>query len=194
MPCASGCTASRSPAHAPEQVAPALADPKRLDLPFASRPLDRLAAYCNGRTGSAIKRRRIDRSLLAEGLRWRRHETWCGERADPAFAGKSGGSRRSSRAARRRPGRLPGRDGPGGRPDLARSSPRSGRRSPGRAKLEIGCGRRGRGYIRGAFRPAPGDAFLWPCLGRRSARWVAFLEEVELWRPGPGGSARSPAT
>src|SRR3712207_1818915 len=35
-----------------------------------------------------IKRSRIDEILLKEGLRWRRHETWFGERVDPAFAEK----------------------------------------------------------------------------------------------------------
>jgi hypothetical protein len=34
----------------------------------------------------AIRRSRIDEILLAEGLRWRRHETWFGERVDPEFA------------------------------------------------------------------------------------------------------------
>jgi transposase len=53
----------------------------------------------------------------------------------------------------------------------------------GRARQEIAYGRRGRGYIFGAFRPATGDAFTRPYLGRSTASWVAFLEEVELWLP-----------
>jgi transposase len=77
-------------------IATALTDPKTLDLPFASWTLDRLAAYLNERKGIAIKRSRIDEILLAEGLRWRRHETWFGERVDPAFAEKRGESRRST--------------------------------------------------------------------------------------------------
>ncbi len=76
--------------------ATALTDPKTLDLPFASWTLDRLAAYLNEREGIAIKRSRIDEILLAEGLRWRRHETWFGERVDPAFVEKRGGSRGST--------------------------------------------------------------------------------------------------
>src|ERR671917_26409 len=46
-------------------------------------------------------RRRIDEILLAEGLRWRRQETWFGERVDPEFAEKRGGSRRSTPRRRR---------------------------------------------------------------------------------------------
>jgi transposase len=90
----------RPPTYAPEQVATviatALTDPKTLDLPFASWTLDRLATYLNEQKGIAIKRSRIDEILLAEGLRWRKHETWFGERVDPAFAEKRGGSRRST--------------------------------------------------------------------------------------------------
>ena len=74
----------------------ALTDPKRLDLPFGSWTLDRLAAYLSEHKGIAIKRSRIDEILLKEGLRWRRHETWFGERVDPAFAEKRGGSRAST--------------------------------------------------------------------------------------------------
>ena len=69
-------------------IATALTDPKRLDLPFGSWTLDRLAAYLSEHKGIAIKRSRIDEILLAEGLRWRKHETWFGERVDPAFAEK----------------------------------------------------------------------------------------------------------
>ncbi len=54
---------------------------------------------------------------------------------------------------------------------------------PCRAKQEIDYGRRGRGYIFGAFRPATGDAFTRPYAGRGTASWVDFLEQVELWLP-----------
>ena len=53
----------------------------------------------------------------------------------------------------------------------------------GRAKQEIDYGRRGKGYIFGALRPATGEAFTRPYLSRSTACWVAFLEEVELWLP-----------
>jgi transposase len=54
----------------------------------------------------------------------------------------------------------------------------------GRAKQEIDYGRRGKGYILGAFCPATGAAFTRPSAGRGTATWVAFLEEVEGWLPG----------
>jgi len=77
-------------------IAAALTSPPSLDLPFASWTLDRLAAYLHERKGIAIRRSRIDEILLKEGLRWRRHETWFGERVDPEFAEKRGASRRST--------------------------------------------------------------------------------------------------
>jgi transposase len=53
----------------------------------------------------------------------------------------------------------------------------------GRARQEIDYGRRGKGYIFGAFVPATGDAFTAPYAGRTIANWVDFLEQVEAWLP-----------
>src|SRR3954452_11860854 len=53
-------------------IAAALTSPRRLDLPFASWTLDRLAAYLRDHRGIAMRRSRIDEILLREGLRWRR--------------------------------------------------------------------------------------------------------------------------
>jgi transposase len=53
----------------------------------------------------------------------------------------------------------------------------------GRARQEIDYGRRGKGYIFGAFCPATGAAFTRPSPGRSTAHWVAFLDEVENWLP-----------
>lgn len=97
-------------------IAASLTKPQDLGLPFASWTLDRLAAYMQEEQGAPIKRGRIDQLLLAEGLRWRRQETWFSEQAaldqpgadgqteratpvDPAFAQKRG---RSSPSTRRR--------------------------------------------------------------------------------------------
>ena len=77
-------------------ITAALTDPRRLGLPFASWTLDRLAAYLLEHKGIAMRRSRIDEILLKEGLRWRRQETWFGERLDPEFAEKRGASRRST--------------------------------------------------------------------------------------------------
>ena len=84
----------RPTTYTPDEVAAvistALTDPQTLSLPFASWTLDRLEQYLNEQCGIAIKRSRIDELLLTEGLRWRNHESWFGERVDPDFAAKRG--------------------------------------------------------------------------------------------------------
>ncbi len=50
-----------------------------------------------------------------------------------------------------------------------------------RAKQEIDYGRRGKGYIFGAFCPATGAAFTATYEGRTTANWVDFLGQVEGW-------------
>ena len=52
-----------------------------------------------------------------------------------------------------------------------------------RARQEIDYGRRGKGYIFGAFRPATGEAFTQPYAGRTIVNWVEFLERVDTWVP-----------
>lgn len=79
-----------------EVIATALTNPTTLNLPFASWTLDRLEVYLNNVKGIAIKRSRIDDILIAEGLRWRKQETWFGERVDPDFAEKRGPSQPST--------------------------------------------------------------------------------------------------
>ena len=106
-----GRPATYSPDAVAAVIGAALSNPRRLGLPFAAWTLDRLAAYLLEHKGIAMRRSRIDEipladeillaDLLAEGLRWRRHETWFGERVDPAFAEKRGGSRRSTPRHRR---------------------------------------------------------------------------------------------
>lgn len=86
----SGRPATYTPEEVAQVIATALTAPQTLQLPFASWTLDRLEQYLNEQCGIAIKRSRIDDLLLAEGLRWRSHETWFGERVDPAFAAKRG--------------------------------------------------------------------------------------------------------
>ena len=52
-----------------------------------------------------------------------------------------------------------------------------------RARQEADYGRRGTGYVFGAFRPATGEA-LTQCYARRTtANWVDFLGRVEHWVP-----------
>ena len=97
----SGRPATYSPDEVAAVIAAALTAPRSLGLPFASWTLDRLAAYLLEHKGIAMRRSRIDEILLAEGLRWRRQETWFGERIDPEFAAKRGASRRSTPHHRR---------------------------------------------------------------------------------------------
>jgi transposase len=66
---------------------------------------------------------------------------------------------------------------------LGRGLVRSHPRPTGRARQEIDYGRRGKGYIFGAFCPATGAAVTQPYPGRGTAHWVAFLNEVEHWIP-----------
>ncbi len=53
---------------------------------------------------------------------------------------------------------------------------------------EIDYGRRGSGYIFGAFRPATGEAFTRPYGGRTIAKWVDFLEQTDRWLPAEAGA------
>jgi transposase len=84
-----------------EIVATALTDPKTLGLPFASWTLDRVAAYLSEHKGITMQRSRLDEVLLSEGLRWRKHESWFGERVDPDFAAKRGRLSTSTRSRRK---------------------------------------------------------------------------------------------
>ncbi len=52
-----------------------------------------------------------------------------------------------------------------------------------RAKQEVDYGRRGKGYIFGAFQPQTGEALTAPFPSRSSACWVEFLEAVDRWIP-----------
>ena len=86
----SGRPTTYTPDEVATVVAAALSDPQCLHLPFGSWTLDRLEQYLNEQRGIAIKRSRINDLLLAEGLRWRKQESWFGERVDPEFAEKRG--------------------------------------------------------------------------------------------------------
>jgi hypothetical protein len=67
---------------------------------------------------------------------------------------------------------------------LVRTAPEEAPRRPAqRATQEIDYGRRGKGYIFGAFRPATGEALTKDYLGRTINNWVDFLGHVEQWVP-----------
>jgi transposase len=54
---------------------------------------------------------------------------------------------------------------------------------PRRARQEIDYGRRGKGYVFGAFRPADGEALTDTYTRRTALNWVDFLTQVEAWVP-----------
>ena len=62
---------------------------------------------------------------------------------------------------------------------VLRSDP-SGARRP-RATQEIDYGRRGYGYVFGAFVPTTGETLTHPYPGRTTANWVDFLDRVDGW-------------
>jgi transposase len=64
-------------------------------------------------------------------------------------------------------------------PRLMRSDPRGRQRT--RAPQEVDYGRRGAGYVFGAFVPTTGAALTVAYPRRTTANVVAFLEEVEGW-------------
>lgn len=67
---------------------------------------------------------------------------------------------------------------------LVYASPTPAQASPvERARQELDYGRRGKGYICGAFRPVTGEACPHPYAGRTMANWVAFLAPVDAWVP-----------
>ncbi|MBA3275492.1 MAG: transposase [Chloroflexia bacterium] len=63
--------------------------------------------------------------------------------------------------------------------EVIRPDPSGARRV--RATQEIDYGRRGAGYVFGAFAPATGQAFTAPYAGRTTANRVAVLDQVEAW-------------
>jgi transposase len=63
-------------------------------------------------------------------------------------------------------------------PRLVPTAPAGKRR---RATQEIDYGRRGRGYVFGAFVPATGAAVTAPYPRRTTANFVDFLEQVDAW-------------
>ena len=55
-----------------------------------------------------------------------------------------------------------------------------------RATYAIDYGRRGKGYVFGAFCPATGEAFTMEYPGRTIANWIDFLEQGDSWLPSDG--------
>jgi hypothetical protein len=60
----------------------------------------------------------------------------------------------------------------------------------GRAAQEADYGRRGKGYLFGAFKPADGEALTMPYAGRTTANYVDFLARGGVACPGRGADLR----
>lgn len=86
----SGAPARYGPEVKAQVIQTAKTRPSDLGLPFGSWTFERLAAYSQQQLGVALKKTRIFEILEEEGLRWRKQETWFGERLDPDFAKKRG--------------------------------------------------------------------------------------------------------
>jgi transposase len=129
----SGRPATYSPEERAEVIAAALHRPQELNLPFGCWSLTRLTAYLHEHKQIAIQRSRVGELLLAEGLRWRKQETWFGaEKVDPDFAKKKGGHRAAlHRAAVKQRGALRGRNGARVRSELPRGRTAAHRPRPG---------------------------------------------------------------
>jgi hypothetical protein len=56
-------------------------------------------------------------------------------------------------------------------------------KAPQRAAQEIDYGRRGKGYVFGAFRSASGEVLTDTYPRRTTVNWVDFLTQVEAWIP-----------
>lgn len=56
-------------------------------------------------------------------------------------------------------------------------------KAPQRATQEIDYGRRGKGYVFGAFRPASGEALTDTYTRRTTVNWVDWLTQVDAWVP-----------
>jgi len=68
--------------------------------------------------------------------------------------------------------------------ELVRAVPDpAGQRPVERATQEVDYGRRGKGYLFGAFTPADGAAFTKAYDRRTIANWIDFLELVDAWIP-----------
>ncbi len=110
-----------------------------------------------------MKRSRLAEVLRAEELRWRSQENWFGERLGPAFAEKREDRHARHGGTRGERGRVPGREGTGGRQELPGPATGQGAARPGRpaerARQEADDGRRGEGDVFGAFPPSSGEAF-----------------------------------
>ena len=134
-------------------------------LPFGSWTLDRWSPTSRRPTGSRCSGAGSGRSCRRKGCAGARRKRGLASGSIPPSP-KKGGDRHALRDPTGRQRRdLSGRDGPGECQEpswtrLVRADPTGQRRN--RATQEIDYGRRGKGYVFGAFEPATGEAFTAP--------------------------------
>ncbi len=148
-------------------ITAALTRPTELGLPFASWTLDRLVTYLSSQ-GIGMRRSRISEILRAGRSRLRQKKGVIEQlyTAPPVGSVVVCLDEMGPQAAKSYPGQQL----------VTPAAP-----TAGRAKQEIDYGRRGAGYVFGAFQPASGEAFTQPYERRTAANWVDFLSDVEAW-------------
>lgn len=162
-------------------IATALTNPRELNPPFSSWTYQRLNTYLREELGFQMKQTRLFEILQAEGLRWRKQESWFGERVDPDFAPKRGAIERLRCAP----------PAPSAILDLDEMGPVAAQSYPGqeainvtlrpalRARHEADYGRRGKGYVFGAFWETQGDCGTQCSPGRTIAHFMDVLCSVD---------------
>ncbi len=88
-----GAPARYQPEEAAQIIAAARSRPSQVgEQSFESWTFRRLTAHVQEHLGISMKRTRIFELLRAEGLQWRKQETWLKKRDDPNFVEKRGPS------------------------------------------------------------------------------------------------------
>jgi transposase len=177
----SGAPTRYSPEVKAQIIATALTNPQDLQQPFGSWTYQRLNIYLREVCGFKMKQTRMFEILQAEGLRWRKQETWFGERVDPDFAQKRGTIERLRLESPAHSAIL----------DIDEMGPIAAKSYPGqkaikvtqrpaqRATQEIDYGRRGKGYVFGALWETQGDCWTQCYPGRTIPNFIDFLCYVD---------------
>lgn len=182
----SGAPVHYTPEVKAQIIATALSNPQELGQPFSSWTYKRLNTYLHEELGFKMKQTRMFEVLQAEGLRWRKQETWFGERVDPDFAQKRGAIERLRLEHPVHSAILDIDEmGPVAAKSYRGQEAINVRLRPAlRAKQEADYGRRGKGYVFGALWETQGDCWTQCYPGRTIANFIDFLCYVDEQVPG----------
>lgn len=156
----------------------ALQKPSSLGYPFELWTLERLQRAFEEREGVHLSDSTIWTWLEAEGLKWKRQQSWFheAEKHDPEFVEKREAVIQAYIAPPPRT-RVICIDEMG--PVSAKTYPgETWESGPYRAKYEPDYGRRGKIWVHGAFEPATGEATIVLSPSRDSASHIQLLEQV----------------